>query len=127
MVTKNVLNNSRTKTSNLAKNTPKYFYETQNNIFFLLKLVKEVAKMKYPLPENVFILRTTCWSYQNMLKVFRHQLRISLDPLEGLQCLEDHQLSFLITILSRPILEHEGMGAIFLKKGKIREKQDKNW
>ena len=61
-----------------------------------------------------------------MLKVIRHPPRFYPDPLGGLQYLHDHQLSFLITILSAPILEHEGMGAIFLKKCKIREKQEKN-
>ena len=120
-----MLKNSRAKISNLAKNTPKFFYEIfifKKQYFCLLKLVKELAKMKYLLPENVLLLRTTCWSYQNMLKVIRHPPRFSLDPLKGLQGLQNHQLSSLITILSTLILEHEGIGGIFLKKGKIREK-----
>ena len=78
------------------------------------------------IPQNNMV---KCWSYQNMLKVIRHPPRFSLDPMEGLRCLQDHQLSFLITVLSGPILEHEGMGAIFLKKGNIksrRAKTDKN-
>ena len=100
-----------------------YFYKTQINILFLLKLVKEVPKIS-SLRELLF-LRTTCWSYQNMLKVIRHPPRFSLDPMEGLRCLQDHQLSFLITVLSGPILEHEGMGAIFLKKGNIKSRRAK--
>ena len=57
-----------------------------------------------------------------MLKVIRHPPRLFLDPLKGLEYLQDHQLYFLIPMLSRPILEHEGMDQNMVKKiYKIRQ------
>ena len=124
-----MLKNSRTKISNLAKNTPKYFYEIfifTKQYFFSAKTGKRSRKNEVSSSRECIIPQNNMLKLSNMFKVIRQPPRISLDPLKGLQCLQDHQLSFLITILSRPVLEHEGMGAIFLKKGKIREKQDKN-
>ena len=85
-----MLKNSRTKISNLTKNTPKYFYETQNNIFFSAKTGKRSYKNEVSSSRECIIPQNNMLKLSKYEAIIRHPARISLDPLKGLQCHQDY-------------------------------------